>query len=319
MTLIATVILLFVIGYSSQRSGVCVVRAVREVVTRRRIHRFAGFALASACAMLVMVLTEALGAAPFETINGARPDGLAVAGGVLFGLGTRLNGHCAMGTLAALTAGDVSRVATIAAMFVAALLLGPSMSHAALMLPARASVASPLIGNVPLALSVGGVMAVLAVTYLYRRLGWRKPRGGWSPLLAMSLIGAASGCLFALDQRWVYTSRIVALAYGEFVVTPVSLIPLAALIGGMVLAAVVAGLFQLRRGTMRQWLTAGAGGLLMGIGATLVPGGNDTMLFTGVPLLLPNLLVGYAAFVATLLVTLRVGRPTEPVTPRPAA
>lgn len=310
--------LLFMIGYSSQRSGVCMVRAVREVITRRRMHRIAGFALAAACAMLVMAVTEAVGAAPFEMIIGARPDGLAIAGGVLFGLGTRISGHCAMGTLAALTAGEISRFATIVAMFVAALLLGPNMSQAALMLPPREPFASPLIDNAPLALMVGVAMAALAASYLYRRLGWRKPRGGWSPLLAMSLIGAASGCLFALDQSWVYTSRIAELAYGKLVVTPLTLIPLAALIGGMVLAAVVGGVFQLRRGTMREWLAASAGGLLMGLGATLVPGGNDTMLFTGVPLLLPNLLVAYAAFVVTLLVTLRVREPTNRVTPPPA-
>lgn len=319
LTLLATLALLVLIGYSSQRSGVCMVRAVREVIARRRMHRIAGFALAAASAMLVMALAEQFGARPFETIMGARPDGLALAGGVLFGLGARINGHCAMGTLAALTAGQTSRLATIVAMFVAALLLGPRMSSATLMVPERAPFASPLIGNAPLALVIGGVMAALAVGYLYRRLGWRRPRGGWSPLLAMSLIGAASGSLFALDQRWVYTSRIAELAYGTLAVTPLSLIPLAALIGAMVLAAILGGQFQLQRGTMREWLAASAGGLLMGLGATLVPGGNDTMLFTGVPLILPNLLAAYAAFVATLLVTLRVGEPVDRVILPPAA
>lgn len=318
MILIATLTLLFLIGYSSQRSGVCMVRAVREVVVRRRAHRIAGFALAAASAMLVMALAELMGTHPFQTIVGARADGLAVAGGVLFGLGSRLTGHCAIGTLAALAAGEISRVATIIAMLVAALLLGPSMSQAALMLPGREPDPSPLIGNVMMAVAVGSVMALLAAGYIYRRIGWRRPRGGWSPLLAMSLIGGASGCLFALDQRWVYTSRIAEIAYGEFVVTPVSLIPLAALIGAMLLAAIMGGQFRLRRGTLREWLAASAGGLFMGLGATLVPGGNDTMLFTGVPLLLTNLLVAYAAFVATLLVTLRVSEPVDRVIPPPA-
>ena len=31
--------LLFLIGYSSQRNGVCMVRAVREVIDRRRVGR----------------------------------------------------------------------------------------------------------------------------------------------------------------------------------------------------------------------------------------------------------------------------------------
>ena len=68
------------------------------------------------------------------TILGTAPNLLAVAGGILFGLGSLLGGHCAMGLLAGLTQGELWRAGSIAAMFVAALLLGPEMSSAALML-----------------------------------------------------------------------------------------------------------------------------------------------------------------------------------------
>jgi uncharacterized protein len=288
--------LMFVIGYASQRSGVCMVRAVREVIERRRFHRLAGFALAASFAIVVMGLAEWLGAQPFMTIMGSAPDGLAVAGGVLFGLGSLLAGHCAMGLLGGLTQGEMWRIGAIAAMFVAALLLGPQMSSAALMLPARAPVPSPLAGHVAIALTIGGTVGALAASYIYRQIGWKRPRGGWSPLIAMAVVGTASGLLFALDRQWVYTSRIAEIAYGGGWTTG-ALIGLAA----MTSAAIIGGTFALRAGSGSQWLRAGAGGLLMGAGATLVPGGNDAMLFTGVPLLLPNLLAGYASFIATLL------------------
>lgn len=314
MSFVLTIALLFLIGYSSQRSGVCMVRAVREVIERRRVHRLAGFTLAAASAMLVMALAEALGARPFAMIPGTPADGIAIAGGVVFGLGTLLSGNCAMGTLAALTAGDLSRIPALAAMVVAALVLGPGMSQAALMLPTRAVLLSPLAGDIVLALALGGVLAVVAGSYIHRRIGWRKPRGGWSPLVAMSLIGAASGILFALDREWVYTSRIAELAYGTATATATTFAGLAALIGGMVIAANVGGTFALSLGHWRDWARAAGGGLLMGAGATLVPGGNDAMLFTGVPLLLPNLLVGYAAFAATLLTALTLRQATQPKT-----
>lgn len=304
MTIAATVLLLFLIGYSSQRSGVCMVRAVREVIERRRVHRLAGFLLAAASAMLVMAAAKAIGATPFQTIIGAKINALGILGGVLFGLGTRLNGHCAIGTLAALTAGRFSQLAALAAMFIAALAVGPAMSKAALTLPPRTPLVSPLASNFPLAVAVGSVMAILAATYIYRRIGWRRPRGGWSPLVAMGLIGSASGILFALDQKWVYTSRIADAAYGEVPVSWGAAAGPVALIAGMTIAAIIGGMFRMQRGSPRDWLTASAGGFLMGIGATLVPGGNDTMLFTGVPLLLPNLLVAYAAFTLTLFVAL---------------
>jgi uncharacterized membrane protein YedE/YeeE len=304
---------LFLIGYASQRSGVCMVRAVREVIERRRFHRLAGFALAAGAAMLVMGLAELAGARPFETILGTVPDPAAVAGGVLFGLGSLLVGNCAMGVLAALTAGDLSRIGAIAAMFAAALLLGPDMSRAALvLLPARGGLASPLTGHAPLALAIGSGMIALAAAYVYRRIGWRRPRGGWSPLIAMSLVGSASGLLFALDRHWVYTSRIAQLAEGGVASAPATLPGMLVLIAGMVAATLVGGTFDLRTGTARDWLRACAGGLTMGVGATLVPGGNDAMLFTGVPLLLPNLLVAYAAFAATLFAALLLRRRAAP-------
>jgi uncharacterized protein len=312
MTLAITTALMFLIGYASQRAGVCMVRAMREVIDKRRLHRLAGFALAASVAMVVMGLAEWLGADPFMTILGTPPDGLAVAGGVLFGLGSIMAGHCAMGLLAGLTQGELWRAGAIAAMFVAALFLGPNMSSAALMLPARAPVPSPLTGHVVLALTLGGTVGAAAATYIYRRLGLKRLKGGWSPLIAMGVIGAASGLLFALDRQWVYTSRIAEIAYGGRWALG-ALFGLAALIAGMTSATIIGGSFALRAGSARQWLSALAGGLMMGAGATLVPGGNDAMLFTGVPLLLPNLLAGYASFAATLALALLIRRRSVPM------
>lgn len=312
MTLALTTALMLLIGYASQRAGVCMVRAMSEVIEKRRVHRFAGFALAASAAMVVMGLAECLGADPFMTLQGTAPDAFAVAGGVLFGLGSIIAGHCAMGLLAALTQGELWRVGAIAAMFVAALLLGPEMSNAALMLPPRAPVSSPLTGHVVLALTLGGTVGAAAATYIYRRLGWKRLKGGWSPLIAMGVIGAASGVLFAADRQWAYTSRIAEIAYGGNWAVG-ALLGLAALIAGMTAATVIGGTFRLRAGSGGQWLRAFAGGLLMGAGATLVPGGNDAMLFTGVPLLLPNLLAGYASFAATLALALLIRRQSVPM------
>ena len=240
MSSVATFALLFLIGYASQRSGVCMVRAVREMIERRRVHRLAGFTFAAASAMLVMGFAELFGAQPFMTIMGSKPDLFSIAGGVLFGLGSLLAGHCAMGLLASFTTGALWRSASIAAMVVAALLLGPEMSSAALMLPARTPVPSPLTGHPGLALTVGGILAVVAGGYIHRRIGWRRPRDGWSPLIAMGLVGTASGILFALDRHWVYTSRIAEIAYGRMA-APGTILGLLVLIAGMVTAAAAGG------------------------------------------------------------------------------
>jgi hypothetical protein len=214
-TLAAVLILLFLIGHASQRAGVCMVRAMREVIERRRAHRCAGLAFAAACAMAVMALAKRLGAHPFATIADTPPDPLSLAGGVLFGLGALLAGHCAMGLLAGLTRGESWRGGAIAAMFLPALLRGPHISRAALMLPERLALPAPLAGRPWLGLALALALGGPAAGHIHRRLGWKRPRGGWSPLLAMGLIGAVSGLLFARDRQWVETSRIAELAYGE--------------------------------------------------------------------------------------------------------
>jgi len=64
---------------------------------------------------------------------------------------------------------------------------------------------------------------------------------------------------------------------------------------GSVAGGVALGQFHLSLGSARDWLRALGGGAIMGIGAVLLPGGNNTMLLAGVPMLLPNLLAAYAA------------------------
>ena len=159
-------------------------------------------------------------------------------------------------------------------------------------------------------LLAAGATMVAMLAYLWSQLGSRRVQGGWSPMIAMMVIGAASCLLYALDQQWAYTSRIAALAHGRPVQNPIELLTPLLLLIGMVVGGRSAGRFEWQWGTLSRWLQAGFGGVTMGIGAVLVPGGNDAMLFTGLTLLLPNLLVAYFAFVASLflMLTLRLKR-----------
>jgi uncharacterized protein len=60
--------------------------------------------------------------------------------------------------------------------------------------------------------------------------------------------------------------------------------------------------WRLHVGGVNQWLLAVCGGLLMGLGVALIPGGNDTMLLIGLPLMVPHLLAAYATVYTTLIV-----------------
>jgi hypothetical protein len=117
----------------------------------------------------------------------------------------------------------------------------------------------------------------------------------------MAVIGLGNGLLLVLARSWPYTSLLMQLARGGYDglvrgATMAVIFVLGAVAGGMVRG------FELQPGTTRDWLPALAGGTVMGIGAVLVPGGNDVMLLVGVPLLLPNLLAAYVAMSGMLIV-----------------
>ena len=129
----------------------------------------------------------------------------------------------------------------------------------------------------------------------------RIARHRWPPLIAMTIIGSASGLLYALDQHWPYTALIADVAHGAHEHLPEKILAGVVFFAGLIVGAKWSRKIHWRTASPQQWLQALAGGILMGTGAALVPGGNDTMLFTGIPMLLPNLLVAYLVMLVVLI------------------
>ena len=225
-------------------------------------------------------------------------------GGVIFGLGSWLNGRCAFGTIARLGSGELARLGTIGGFLVGAwaMLRGG-------MAPARPAIASPLAGLAPAAhLAAATAFAIGLGLWLVRLTPPKGRPGEWTPLWAMALIGVVNGALLLLAQRWPYTSLLLDIAGAGPMDVPRRTIMTLVFVGGAIAGAVSSRSFVLDAGKGWQWLRAAGGGALMGFGATLVPGGNDAMLLTGLPLLLPNLILAYLAMMTTLILTVRLTR-----------
>jgi uncharacterized membrane-anchored protein YitT (DUF2179 family) len=142
-------------------------------------------------------------------------------------------------------------------------------------------------------------MAMLALL-VYRVVPPDFNASQWSIFKAMLVIGLVNGLLVWLARDWSYTSLFRQIARGESN-TGFGLLCFVTLLAGTVTAGIVSRQLVWRIGLPREWLLAVFGGLLMGIGVVLVPGGNDTMLLVGLPLLLPQLIAGYAVVYATLI------------------
>ena len=295
LTLVAALVLLA--GYATQRGSVCAVRAAHELVLERKASRYVGFLFCAACGLLVMAFGQLLGRGVIAQYTGLPFSTAALAGGAIVGVGAHVNGRCAFGTVAELGSGRMSRLATLLG-FIAGTVLGdrahmgvadlPRLSSSLVALPAGATLAMALVATALL----GAWLA---------RLARPNPPPEWTPLRAMAVIGLGNGLLLVLARSWPYTSLLMQLARGGYEGVGRGAVMAVAFVLGAIIGGMVRG-FDLQAGTARDWLLALIGGTVMGIGAVLVPGGNDVMLLVGVPLLLPNLLAAYVAMSITLIV-----------------
>ena len=67
---------------------------------------------------------------------------------------------------------------------------------------------------------------------------------------------------------------------------------------GVLASSLQQGTFLLRGWKAMQWRRSRVGGLFMGLGSALIPGGNDTAILVLIPTLLLQALVGFLSMLA---------------------
>lgn len=295
-------------GYTAQRASICSVRAVAETIDRGEGAMLISFAKAAAWAAVVAV---PLGWAIFGEVEIVAPRlSLAVlAGGLLFGVGSGLNRGCAVSTVTHLASGDAAMLTTLGGFAVGALVFAQIARQAPAMEPGGvAMLATP--GVLP-----GAVLAFIwlwALLELRGLLSNRKSGRGRTLAFAAIGLGLCNGVLFVLQGPWAYTAAIIqgsSFILGRGVAPGLAVLVLfAALVAGAALAAWRSGRLRLRWRGERPWLHHLIGGMLMGGGAALVPGGNDAILLNAVPLLAEHALPAYAAMLLGVTATLLLSR-----------
>lgn len=288
--------LVFAAGYASQRGRACAVSAAFEIAKRGRARRFAGYLFAAACSLVVLSIIAQFDSGVFAGFAAQGLSGWTVVGGIVFAIGAWINGRCSLGTIARLGSGDLVRVGTLAGIFCGTF-LGVFAS------PHSLTTGHPVYfsGLAPMVQLGGAIVAMTMLGMLVHRVVPRDFNPSQWPIFnAMLTIGLVNGLLVWLARDWSYTSLFRHIARGESGYG-FGLLCFAILVAGAVTAGIVSRQLVWRIGLPREWLLALAGGLLMGVGVVLVPGGNDTMLLVGLPLLLPQLIAGYAVVYATLI------------------
>ncbi|MBI5162771.1 MAG: YeeE/YedE family protein [Magnetospirillum sp.] len=318
MTVLATMtsfLLAGLIGFAAHRGGVCTVKAVAEVMEKRRAAMFASFAKTVAWVMVVSLPLVWLtgGVSP---VTGAFPATLwGLVGGFVFGIGAAVNGACAISTVTRLGGGEFGLLLAVIGMAVGPALLAGVVDAPEAMPPVLVGI----VGRPSLAVPI--TVALLGwAGYEGRRL-WRsrEPGGGagaflltrrWSLALTAAAMGIANGLICALAGGWAYTS---SLADGALWLVGAGAGPTAERIGlalamviGVVLSAGLRREFSPRWRPRWDWARHFVGGALMGVGTAMAPGGNDALILHGIPALSPHALPAYAALVAGIWLALMV-------------
>jgi uncharacterized protein len=273
----------FVLGFALNHGSICTVIATRELVSEKRPARLIAIIECAVWATLVYVVLET---SPMMQA-GWSPIGYLVPAAFLFGLGTYVNGACVFGSVGHFGNGEIDFGFAFLAIF--AVFYIESLFN---LLPDQPPIsASPPLGAVLLAL------ALLAILMLRLGVSFRSESNFRRLTLSMGVIGITFTNLAVFAPGFSITASV-----GSIVSIPVAgaVIAVCMFGGSLVSARLRKRRFLLKWPTFEAIFRRTLGGVLMGLGALLIPGGNDTLLMVGFPMGAWQAVLAYILFVVTL-------------------
>jgi toxin CptA len=290
-------------GFAIQRGGTCLLAAIDEVVSKRRANRLLALGEASLLVAAGMVAAQLLGILPMAP-RAFAITGWTVLGGMIMGLGAYVAGACVFGAIARIGNGEPAYFLVPLGFFlgcVAALRLGMDR------LPHAVAAHSPVLAD---ALVFAGPLFLL-VSWRLGRLAYFARRREllshvWSSHVATGIIGVTFVILFCAVGAWNYTDYIAETARHMGSRLSDRGLLLLALFGGALLGGWTAGRIKPVRPTVAAIARCLAGGIMLGLGGSLVPGANDGLILLGLPLLYPHAWVAFASMLLTIAAALLV-------------
>ena len=287
-------LLTLLLGAALSRVSLCAVAAVQQCVSQREPTALLRLLLATSAAG--MGLLACGGWSPMRmSLPGTLPITLPlIDGALLLGAGALLNGACYLGSVLYLGNGNLNFLFTL-------LGLGAGARIAAVWLSAQLPAM-----HVSMAISDSfrwagfGLFAVLAALSLALRATRRS--AGW-PLLA----GAVAGLVYARRPGWTYSQVVDSVASADWRgASWLANLAALSLFAGAIISSCWSGRWHRQNPRPARALRCLAGGLLMGVGAKLIPGGSDMLLLWAIPGLTLYGAVAYLVMLATLALAFAV-------------
>ena len=287
---------------------------MEELLTTRRAFMLASFLKTSLWVIGITLLVAWILPADFVQMSGWKLSILTIGGGVLFGVGATVNRGCAFSTLTRLGGGNLGMVASLAGFLVGAAAYGVATAAGLTAAMVKTTAALSMEGSwrLPVTVAVASWMAweLVQLSRSARPGDWRQrllaPHYRLST--AAVLMGFSGAMLYALFGVWPYTRLFGQTASHAATGTPppsaILWLLFVALVGGIGLSAWQGRRFRWQWRPERSWVSYGTGGVLMGLGAAMIPGGNDVLILNGIPSLSPHAVPAFLAMLVGIAVSL---------------
>ncbi|MEP5764770.1 MAG: YeeE/YedE thiosulfate transporter family protein [Halieaceae bacterium] len=312
--------LALLMGFVADRTNLCTVSAVMALMIERNISVLWGITRIVLWVLGISLLLQL--AFPLSPLSRTAYDFSLVSllGGLVFGVGAVLNGGCSLQLITRLGRGDLGMIVSIAGLPIGAIAGRWLMADLPQLRPVRVEPVASLSADWQFWLL--GVLGLWMLVELFRLLRDFRLRGlrarllasDYQPTSSAALLGIGNGLLFSLVGTWMFTYTLIqsltnlANPHSEHYspVAPILWWLLAAYLFGIFASAYQSRhhLFQGRPSPL--WVRYFLGGLLMGLGAVLVPGGNDMLLLNGIPGLSAHALPAYLAMLVGIGLSLAV-------------
>lgn len=304
-------------GFAIQRGATCTVAAVEEVVARRGATRLIALIEAALWVAGGLLIAHRLGWAK-QLPLGYALSAWTIVGAALLGIGAFVAGACVFGAIARLGSGEWAYAATPLGFYVGCLSVNAVF----------APPASLHLDASPVLLIAPKITLWLACVYVVWRVApsvvrpRTMPRAAatriWSPHVATIVIGLVFLVMLVLAGAWAYTDVLADLARGMASGVGARVVLLISLLAGAIVGGWSAGRLRFARVRAISVLRCLVGGMLMGWGSLLIPGGNDGLILVGMPLLWPYAWVAFATMCLTIGIAQSAqSRLMKPATERP--
>ncbi|MEP2990220.1 MAG: YeeE/YedE thiosulfate transporter family protein [Parasphingorhabdus sp.] len=290
--------LAFLLGFSLSRVATCTVAATDRWVNQGRLDWMGGLLVVMSWSGLVLFFLLLYSGRAHIPVDIEIRSSLFV-GAIFMGLGALINRGCFIGTIGYIGTGQFSYLLSFVGLGLAMWLAGDNMLD--LFDPVTAKKRT-LIPDDPIKQGVVVGFVIICLISLWLLVMKRN-----FAMLALLTVGVSAALMFGTRPEWAYAAVLNSLISGQGLSVGMTVeIAVITLFIGAIVSSWLKDRFKPTFGTWK--LAAGnlAGGFLMGIGASAVPGGNDILLMWTIPGLALYGAIAYLVMIATIALALKL-------------